>query len=57
MGALHADEDQRKLYWRQQMDAAYQFMLAIQEYPVEECGEPLTSLPEVARAAGVTVLF
>jgi D-alanyl-D-alanine dipeptidase len=52
-----ADEDQRRLYWKRQMDAAYDFMLAIQEYPVAECGEPLASLPEAARAAGVKVLF
>jgi zinc D-Ala-D-Ala dipeptidase len=39
------------------MDAAYDFMLAIQKYPVAECGEPLAALPEAARAAGVTVLF
>jgi len=34
------------------MDAAYQFMLAIQSSPVEECGEPLASLPEAAKSSG-----
>jgi D-alanyl-D-alanine dipeptidase len=51
------DEDERRLYWRRQMDAAYEFMLAIQRYPVKECGEPLASLPEAAKSSGVTVLF
>jgi len=39
------------------MDAAYRFMLAIQAYPVAECGEPLLALPRAASAAGVTVFF
>ena len=51
------DEDERRLYWRRQMDAAYDFMLGIQRYPVEECGEPLASLPEAAKSSGATVLF
>ncbi len=50
-------EGQRRLYWTQQMDAAYEFMLAIRDYPVEECGETLASIPDAAREAGVTLLF
>ena len=51
------DERERRAYWTRQMDAAYDFMLAIQDYPVEECGEPLASLPDAVDAAGVRVLF
>jgi len=47
----------RRAYWAEQMDAAYNFMMAILEYPVEECGEGMTSLPEVVQAEGVRVEF
>lgn len=57
MSTERAEEDRRRQYWREQMDAAYQFMLAIQDYPVAECGEPLAGLPEAAATAGVKVLF
>jgi D-alanyl-D-alanine dipeptidase len=57
MDAVQSDEEARRLFWKQQMDAAYGFMLAILEYPVAECSESLVSLPEAARAAGVKVLF
>ena len=51
------DEQERRQYWTGQMDAAYRFMLAVQEHPVEECGEPAVFLPSAAASAGVTVLF
>jgi D-alanyl-D-alanine dipeptidase len=57
MGAERADEDRRRRYWSNEMNAAYRFMLAIQEYPVAESGEPLAPLPEAAASAGVTVFF
>jgi D-alanyl-D-alanine dipeptidase len=57
MDARHSDDEQRRIYWTEQMDAAYQFMLAIQEYPVEESGEPLESIPDAVQSAGVRVLF
>ncbi|OHD72611.1 MAG: hypothetical protein A2177_02385 [Spirochaetes bacterium RBG_13_68_11] len=57
MRAERADEEQRRRYWRDEMDAAYRFMLAIQEYPVAECCEPLALLPAAAASAGVTVYF
>jgi len=47
----------RRAYWTEQMDAAYNFMMAILEYPVEECGERLVYLPDVAQAEGVKVEF
>jgi D-alanyl-D-alanine dipeptidase len=57
MDARESDEEQRRRYWKDEMDAAYRFMLAIQEHPVAECGEPLASLPEAAASAGVSVHF
>jgi len=57
MSTEHADEEQRRRYWSDEMDAAYRFMLAIQEYPVAECVEPLSSLPDAAASAGVKVFF
>lgn len=47
----------RRAYWSEQMEAAYGFMGQMLEYPVEECGESLVSLPEAATAAGVSVEF
>jgi zinc D-Ala-D-Ala dipeptidase len=51
------DEGERRSYWTQQMEAAYDFMLAVQEHPVTECGEPLAPLREAVDASGVRVLF
>jgi zinc D-Ala-D-Ala dipeptidase len=50
-------DEERRRYWAGQMDEAYGFMLAIQDHPVAEGGEPLRPLPEAAAAAGVKVLF
>ena len=55
--AHRADEDARRTYWTQQMEAAYGFMQVMMDYPVKECGEPMVSLRDAAREAGVTVLF
>jgi len=55
--ARHSEEQERRAYWTEQMDGAYEFMLAVQAHPCAECGEPLVSLPEAARAAGVKVRF
>ena len=51
------DEDARRAYWAEQMEAAYDFMMKMLEYPVAECGEPLAPLPDAAASAGVTVHF
>lgn len=51
------DEDVRRAYWSEQMDAAYDFMRWMLKYPVEECGESLVSLPESVSAEGVAVEF
>lgn len=39
------------------MDTAYDFMLEMVKYPVEECGEPVVSMVQAAAAAGVEVEF
>lgn len=54
---MRETEEERRLYWKNQMDAAYDFMRAIQAYPVTECGEGLRSIPEAVNDAGVRVIF
>ena len=55
---MNNDQSQaRRAFWTQQMDAAYDFMMQMRSYPVEECGEPLVSLPDAAKAANVEVEF
>ncbi len=39
------------------MDAAYAFMMSVQEHPVRECGEPLARLEDAAQSAGIQVSF
>ena len=51
------NEAERREYWAQQMEAAYGFMSEVLDYPVEECGEPLASIPDAVKAAGVEVVF
>ncbi len=57
MSVHQEGEKERRAYWTRQMDDAYDFMLAVQEYPLVECGEPLFPLAEAARDAKVKVLF
>ena len=57
MQAHRADEDARRTYWTQQMEAAYGFMQVMMDYPVKECGEPMVSLRDAVKEAGVAVLF
>ena len=51
------DQDARRQYWTQQMEEGYEFMERMLEYPVQECGETLASLPDAVAAAGVEVEF
>ena len=51
------DEPARRTYWTEQMDLAGRLAANITEYPVEECGEGLVSLPEAAAAEKVRVRF
>ena len=51
------DQAARRAYWIEQMEAAHDFMSRVLDYPVQECGEPLVSLPAASAAAGVEVAF
>ena len=51
------NETERRVYWAAQLDEAHDFMMRIMDYPVEECGERLVSLPDAADEAGVEVTF
>ena len=57
MNDERADDEARRRYWRESMEAAYRFMEEIAVYPVAECGEGLASMKEAAREAGVEVAF
>ena len=57
MEHIRNDEELRRTFWKEQMDAAYAFMEKIKEYPVAECGEPLISLRTVVEKAGIEVEF
>jgi len=50
-------DSERIAFWAKRMDEAYAFMLAIADYPVEECGEGFTSLTEAVASTGVEVRF
>ena len=52
----HDDQDRRD-FWILQMEQGYDFMESILHYPVDECFEPLHSLQDVVKEAGVEVLF
>ena len=47
------DEADRIEYWRHTMDRGRRFMDRLLEYPVQDCGEPLASIEDAARSAGV----
>ncbi len=51
------DQVARRSYWTAQLDEAHAFMMRIMDYPVEECGQCLLSLPHAATEAHVEVLF
>ncbi len=51
------DYEARRTYWVTKMDEAFAFMGQIRQYPVNECGEPVVSLVDAVRSAGVEVVF
>lgn len=51
------DDDARRAYWTARMDEADAFMRAMAAYPVRECGEPMGSMVDAVRSAGVEVAF
>jgi D-alanyl-D-alanine dipeptidase len=54
---IHTDEALRIAYWRHTMDQGRRFIDRMMEYPVRESGEPLASIEEAARNAGVEMEF
>ena len=57
MKIKHTNEENRRDYWRETMEAGYDFMMQIMDYPVRECLESLVSLPEVLKGTGIEVRF
>jgi D-alanyl-D-alanine dipeptidase len=57
MEPMEQDNAARRSYWAGQLDEAHAFMMRVRDYPVAECGEPLASLADAAREAGVAVAF
>jgi zinc D-Ala-D-Ala dipeptidase len=51
------NDNARRTYWAAKMDEAYAFMEQIRQYPVVDCGEPVVSLVDAVRGAGVEVAF
>lgn len=51
------DDDSRRRYWAEQMEAAHQFMQKMAVHPVKECGDPMESLPAASKQAGVEIRF
>ena len=47
------DEQARRSYWTEQMEAAHAFIMSAQDYPVEECGEVMAFLPDAVQEAEV----
>lgn len=57
MPSMRHDDDARRRYWAEQMDAACLFMQKMAALPVEECGESMVSLPDAAAKAGAGIVF
>lgn len=52
------DDDQaRRAYWAEQMEQGYAMVQDLLAFPVVECGERFSSLPDTAAKAGVEMLF
>ena len=51
------DAAARRAFWTGKLDEAHAFMQRVRQQPVKECGEPLVSLAEAAKAAGVALEF
>lgn len=55
--ATSGDDQARRDYWREQMDAAHAFMQTVLAHPVAESGEPVARIDEAAARAGVDIGF
>ena len=56
-GTPPEDATRRRDYWQSEMEHAFTTQAAMREYPVEECGEGLVSIPDGMDAEGVDVEF
>jgi len=52
-----SDEDARRVYWADRLDAAFRFLDTISSYEIAECHEPAESLSQAAEAANIEVAF
>ena len=50
-------EQERREFWRQQMDEGNEFMESVKQYPVEECCEKCVSLQDAVDSTKVEVMF
>ena len=57
MSSECSNEEARRSYWTRIMDEAHDFMQKMIDYPVEECREPMESLIDAVKNAGVEVTF
>lgn len=55
--AITGDDQARRQFWRDQMEAAHAFMASVLAHRVEESGEGVASIDEAAAAAGVDIAF
>jgi D-alanyl-D-alanine dipeptidase len=49
------DRGERISFWRDSMELGYRFMARMMEYPIEECGEGLVSIPGAASGVGIEI--
>lgn len=52
-----SDEEARCRYWTEHMDRGYELIKSMAKYEIQECGEGVVSIPEMAAEAGVEMLF
>jgi len=53
----NSSNQDRRNFWRDRMDAAFDFMTQIMDQPVRECREPLADLKAAAAQADIEVAF
>ncbi|MCX7706260.1 MAG: hypothetical protein N2115_08425 [bacterium] len=51
------NNDRKRAYWKEQMDAGFEFMQTILNYPVQESMEKLVFLPDAVKKANIKVEF
>ncbi len=50
---MNTDDDARRAYWTEQMEAGYALVQKLISFPVSECGECFCSLRDAAAVANV----